>query len=295
MKGLGLLALVGAAVFLSYAAVVLGKPCERPISYRLGSFDERFMISRPVFLSALEKAGALWSEAAGKKLFEYKDNGGLTVNLIYDERQQLTQQNQALESRVDQTKLSAEAAKQAYAALNEEYARNYSAYELALAQFRQDQESYNSAVAQWNKKGGAPKNVYDQLAVQARELTAQQNILRQKRIELIGQADEINALIAKYNLLVNRVNSNINEINQSAGKEFEEGAYIADVSGRRIDIYEFSDEVKLIRVLAHELGHALGLDHNGNQDSIMYELNLSRNVGLTVEDRQSLKARCGLE
>ena len=111
----------------------------------------------------------------------------------------------------------------------------------------------------------------------------------------MSQADEISALIVKYNLLVDRVNANIGTINQTANKEFEEGTYISDASGARIDIYEFSDEAKLIRVLAHELGHALGLDHNSNLDSIMYAMNQSSNMILTADDVQALKMKCNLK
>jgi len=40
------------------------------------------------------------------------------------------------------------------------------------------------------------------------------------------------------------------------GGEFEEGAYQSDQNGEKIDIYHLINQAKLIRVLAHELGHA---------------------------------------
>ena len=107
-----------------------------------------------------------------------------------------------------------------------------------------------------------------------------------------GLVDDINTLVKKYNFLVSTANSNIHTINQSAGKEFEEGEYKSDESGERINIYEFADEVSLIRVLEHEFGHALGLDHNNNPDSIMYYLNNSKNMDLTAEDIQALRIVC---
>ena len=286
---------IGAMAFFAYTNFIERKPCVSPIEYRLGAWDERFGVSQAEVLGALEKASAIWEKPLGKDLFKYDAKGKLAVNFVYDERQQLTQRNQSLESGINQTKLSADAAKQKYTALNQEYEQNLLDYNNLLRQFEQAQQSYNVVVASWNKKCGAPKGVYDQLAAQASNLEAQQNVLEQKRQDLISLANEINALISQYNLLVSKVNANVKVINQTAGREFEEGVYIFDTSGTRINIYEFSDEAKLVRVLAHELGHALGLEHNLNPDSIMYELNQSQNISLTAEDLGSLKDKCNIK
>lgn len=295
IKGLSLWLLLGLTAFLVYTNFIEKKPCEMPIEYRLGAIDERFGLDKGTFLDALAQASTIWEVPLGKKLFEYNVNGKLAVNLIYDERQQLTQQNQSLETKISQTKLSAAAAKQEYITLDQRYEQDHLIYENELKQFGQAQRDYNATVAYWNKRGGAPKNVYEQLNTQANDLAAQQKTLEQKRSELISLANEINALIAKYNLLVSKVNVNIDTINQAAGREFEEGTYVADDSGTRINIYEFSNKTKLIRVLAHELGHALGLGHNSNPDSIMYELNQSTKMELSVEDIQALEGRCGIK
>lgn len=295
IKGFIFWLLIGLTAFFIHANFIQKKPCEAPIEYRLGVLDERFGLDQEMFLNALTQASAIWEVPLGKNLFEYDVKGKLTINLIYDERQQLTQRNQSLETNISQTKLSVGAAEREYAALNQKYEQDYLIYESGLRQFEQAQRNYNSTVAYWNKKGGAPKNVYEQLTAQANGLLAQQKILEQKRSELVFLANEINTLISRYNLLVRKVNANIETINQTAGREFEEGTYVVDSSGVRIDIYEFGDEAKLIRVLAHELGHALGLGHNSNPDSIMYELNQSAKMGLSVEDLQAVEERCGIK
>jgi len=85
-----------------------------------------------------------------------------------------------------------------------------------------------------------------------------------------------------------------NTTNFSNGEEFEEGEYIRDASGQRINIYEFGNETDLIRVLTHELGHALGLKHVTDPGAIMYELNQSDNEALTEADIRELSSMCDL-
>jgi predicted Zn-dependent protease len=62
--------------------------------------------------------------------------------------------------------------------------------------------------------------------------------------------------------------------------------------GEEINIYEFDSRTALLRVLAHEFGHALGLDHNDNEQSIMHYLNSSTNLKPTKEDLAALREVC---
>lgn len=192
----------------------------------------------------------------GKELFKYDPNGKLAVNLIYDQRQELADKNAKISSDIESTSKSADEIRAQFLSLELEYKQN---------------------LAEYNSMLMVRKN-YD--AVET------------KRLQVNALAEEINALIKKYNYLVSTVNLNINTVNQSAGKEFEEGEYIYDQSGKRINIYEFKTRAELVRVLAHEFGHAVGLEHNDNPKSIMYYLNQSQNDIPTTEDTNALKTIC---
>ncbi len=267
-------------------------PCTSPITYRIGTFDTRFGITEKAFLDSVEKASSVWSESAGKELFMYDPKGKLTINLIYDERQKTTQQNQELQADIKKTAELASSIKQEYETLEADLAVRKNDYEAELRQFEAQQNAYEADVTYWNSRGGAPENEYQALKRKENELKASAQILEQKRLSLNAKVDQVNAFIQKYNLLVRDANEDISTINQRAGKEFQEGTY--DPNTNTINIYEFSTTYKLLRILAHELGHALSLDHNQNPASIMYELNQANTLTLSPNDEEALKTLCNL-
>ena len=104
-----------------------------------------------------------------------------------------------------------------------------------------------------------------------------------------------NTLGTQVNTLVQELKLDVDVYNttgKTRGEEFSEGEYIYDASGKRINIYEFSDATKLGRVLTHELGHAIQMDHVEENDAIMYRLNAGKNQTITEADRAELRRVC---
>ena len=67
---------------------------------------------------------------------------------------------------------------------------------------------------------------------------------------------------------------------------------MSEAGSQRIDIYEYSNRTELVRVLAHELGHALGLGHVEDAEAIMYKVNQGKRLILTQDDIAELRAVC---
>ena len=66
--------------------------CDAPIKLKVGALDPRFGVSPADLQSAIQQAGDLWEAAAHRRLFVYDPSADLAVNLVYDERQEKTQQ-----------------------------------------------------------------------------------------------------------------------------------------------------------------------------------------------------------
>lgn len=260
------------------------------MTYKIGDFDERFHISKSEFLHSLEEASNLWNTGAHTTILHYQENGVVTVNLVYDDRQKITETNNELS--LDAAKINdlAHNVKSDYDTLKKQREDALTSYNTTINLFEQKEKDYNTKVSYWNKEGGAPQDIYQSLILQKENLTQIAQELEQKRIIVNKLTDDVNAFARHYNLLVTTANNTIDKINTFAGQEFEEGVY--DPQKHAITIYEFSSDKKLIRVLAHELGHALLLPHNENKTSIMYPLNEATTLLLSKEDLAALKLRC---
>lgn len=273
-------------------------PCERPITYGVAAFDARFDITKADFLSAIREAEALWEKPIGKELFGESTDGTVKISLVYDYRQEATEKLRSLGLAIDGTRASYDVLKAKYDFLRAGFDAKKSAYEAVVEAFTQKQEAYNKEVARLNARGGAKRAEYDRLVALQGSFASDIEKIRRMEDDLNADIEEMNALVVVLNRQATALNLNVgeyNEVGASRGREFDEGIYRSGPEGAAIDIYQFDNRAKLVQVLAHELGHALGLEHLGDPEAIMYRLNQGENKKLSASDIVSLKTLCGIK
>jgi uncharacterized phage infection (PIP) family protein YhgE len=271
-------------------------PCAIPLTYSLGTFDARFGLSQEEFLTHIATSEKAWEDVVNKELFRYVDTGGdLTVNLIYDERQETTNKLQAIGGVIDGKKDTYESLKADYEKLSAQLRQQRATYNTKLGEFQTIQNGYEKEVARWNKRGGAPEEEYTRLEKQRAEINARVTTLNTSLAQLNKTVTAVNTLGTKINALIEDLQLNVEKYNttkSAQGEEFSEWEYVFDPAGKRINIYEFGSILRLSRVLIHELGHTLQMDHVGDAEAIMYRLNAGKSETLTEADKTELMRVC---
>ncbi len=273
------------------------QPCQRPILYSIANLDPRFGLTKTELLNDIGLAEKIWESPINKQLFEYSPSGDLKINFIYDYRQKATDALRKIGLVINDDQSTYNALKAKYDLLVASYNQEKAQLVTLTTTYNADKSAYEQAVNYWNGQGGAPKAEYNALEQKRIDLNNQVAVINQVESSLNASVDTINSagiilnkLIATLNLQV----STYNTVGASTGKEFNEGEYVSDASGTAINIFQFNDTNQLVRVLAHELGHALGLGHLNNPKAIMYYLNEGMNEKLTADDLAALKKACGI-
>ncbi len=243
-------------------------PCQQPIHYRVDAVDPRFHVSREQFLANIQHATQVWSTVEGKQLFVYDEKGPLSINLIYDERQ-------SLDSKIVQMQNSLDSQNSTIQPKIAEYQRLVAAFKPRLAAFNQKVQSIN-------QNGGAKPDEYEQLIRERNALQAQANQINQL-------AHQLNQSTVAFNGQVNVLNKEIDTFNTALTQKPEEGVYIPE--NNKIVIYFHINDNEFVHTIAHELGHALGLDHVTDPKAIMYAMT-NQNITPTTADVSALKALC---
>jgi len=268
-------------------------PCEKPIKYSLGQIDSQFNLSVEEFKLLATEAEDFWENSAKRNLFEYDETVSFKINLIFDARQMQTMDSEKLKNNLENLKTRQEELIKQYGSLSNAYGKKLEEYKKDVAAYEIKLKKYNKDVKYWNDRGGAPADEYADLEKERKKLKKLASGLEKQQTEVNSLATETNQIVKMENQVIEEYNNNVATYESKYGesREFEKGVF----DGEGINIYQFKEKNDLRLTLIHEFGHALGIGHLENPQSIMYYLMGEQKIDnpvFTSEDLQALKEAC---
>lgn len=270
--------------------------CEEPIQYTLGDIDPRFDISNDEIIQLLKEAEGVWEQGVGENLFAYtptKGKGVVNIDFIFDERQErVLAEKQSSKELQDRWKHYDDLV-DAYNNQLAQHNNRVDQYNQDLAQYEIRLQAYNQRVEDWNQSSRTSRAELAWIQAEEQSLRAISQELETRRRALNAFEDDLNKAVSELNELHNNLSNQTNYHNTqyNTGEEViagDQGAYT-------IHVYQYYSTAELRAILAHEMGHALGIDHLDDDKAIMHYLAKEQNfypLQLTPSDVAAVHSVC---
>ncbi|WP_032811210.1 matrixin family metalloprotease [Acinetobacter vivianii] len=268
----------------------ISKPFDTRLRYRIAEVDPRFKLSLEQVKAISEQAVQIWKNGTGQDYFVYDPNAQLAIHLIYDERQIESEQRREHLSQLESNQQRWQEKKKSLDQVEQEILQNRQFLGLKQQQLNQQIQAYNQEQqrARQNPAAFANPDYFQQrqqaLQQNAESLKQEINQYNQKIQQLNQQVDELNSLDQQLNASVDQYKQRFKP------HLFHKGLF----NGKQILIYEFESEDDLRLTLAHEFGHALGLQHADDPQALMHPIMKDQDRAhfrLTEADRNLLNTR----
>ena len=270
--------------------ILIYPACSKPIFYTLGSIDRRFGLSNEKILEELVEAEGVWEKFRKSNLFEYVKNAkdaDITIDFIYDIRQQELVSKQSLNANIDDYIIAFRAYENRVIAHNAKLAQ----YEERAKQYDDAFKMYDNAVSLWNNSSRTDESELSRLENEEIRL---RSFLKSLKIESASVEQSEKSLNYEKDQIDKRkaeIEKIYGELSIPVNTEVEQGSWNSET--KKVVIYRFQDNRELKWLLAHELGHVLGMEHVEYPRSVMhYLISSSPILSLSNDDVRELSRVC---
>lgn len=281
-------------------------PCGIPVHFALAQVDPGFGLDRETVMTALVEAANLWQDTSGAILFLESDHAlAMQVSLRFDERQQSANTRRSLRGGLERDRVRFEDDESMLLQWGERIEAARESHERAAAMLAARARAHEHDVSAWNAGRG------ERSEARRQALETESVLLRDALADLERAGLALNADVEAYNRRATDLRqrgadfqARVARYNEaSSASPVESGRYsYAPGEGRRIEVYRAESYDELVLVLAHELGHALGIGHVDEPGAVMHamlheggllEPGRDRPLELSVADRAALVSVCG--
>jgi predicted nucleic acid-binding Zn-ribbon protein len=272
------------------------RPGRTVLTYRIGSVDPRFGLTRGEFSDAVARAVLIWREPVSRILFRESPRGDIEINLVYDHRQEALDRLRAMSQGISRSTESIQGMKSSFDLRQTDFETKRDLLKDAFDAYGRQVAAFNGENEALRARGNATEEDVRRLGAQREALNAtladlkgRQEALEADRAALEEARGSVNSVVAGQKTQI----SAFRETSESLREEFDEGLYVRHHGVQTITIYSFPDSKTLVRVIAHELGHAMGFHHAQDPRAIMYARITSDSWDLAPEDLADIRAVTG--